>query len=97
MTDISKSNAEKLGLNTMLFQTQEECAELIVAVSKYNRVNGIGQKTELNKDEAYNNLIEELADVSTCTEQLIYLLNCESDINKIKLEKFNKVRTRLEE
>ena len=49
----------------------EECAELIQAVSKMRRVRQAiqdGQKP--NDDEAYENLVEEMADVLICLEQL---------------------------
>ena len=97
MKEISKQNAKKLGKQTMLFQTQEECAELIKAIGKYNRTNGIGQKTETTKEEAFTNLLEELADVSICIEQLIYLLDIETEIEELKDKAFRKVKHRYEQ
>ena len=94
MKYISKENAKKLGLDTLLWQTQEECGELVKAVGKYNRTRGIGQKTETSKKEAYQNLLEELADVSICVEQLIYLLGAENDIEALKDKAFEKVKNR---
>ena len=80
----SEKNAEILGLQTILFQTQEECAELIKAISKYNRVNGIGQRTNLSLEDALSNLYAEIADVLICVEGLEHLLSCHEivDINK---------------
>lgn len=49
MTEKSKQNARKLGKDTLLWQIQEECAELIQAVAKYNRCRGVGQITEVSK------------------------------------------------
>ena len=94
MKEISKQNAKKLGSQTILFQTQEECGELIKAIAKYNRVNGIGQKTETPREDAYSNLLEELADVSICIEQLIYLLDVKTEIEELKDKAFLKVNRR---
>lgn len=69
MTEQSKQNARKLGKDALLWQIQEECAELIQAVAKYNRCQGIGQITEVSKQEAEQNLVKELADVEICLEQ----------------------------
>lgn len=94
MKQISKNNAKALGKQTLLFQTQEECGELIKAIAKYNRTRGIGQKTETTEETAYENLIEELADVEICLEQLIYLLDAKEDVDQKKQIAFEKVATR---
>lgn len=94
MQDISKNNADLLGLDTMLLQTIEECGELIQSISKYNRTRGIGQKTETSQAMAINSLVEELADVSICVEQLGYLLKIENDVEKMKNIKYLKVAKR---
>lgn len=69
MTEKSKQNARKLGKDTLLWQIQEECAELIQAVAKYNRCRGVGQITEVSKKKVTQNLAKELADVEICLEQ----------------------------
>lgn len=97
MKEISKQNAEKLGKQTLLFQTMEECGELIKAISKYNRCNGIGQKTEANKREVYLNMVEEIADVEICIEQLKYLMSVESLVEQAKDVAFEKVARRYNE
>lgn len=94
MKEISIRNAETLGKQTLLFQTQEECGELIKAIAKYNRTRGIGQKTETTEETAYENLIEELADVEICLEQLIYLLNVKESVDQKKQIAFEKVAFR---
>ena len=47
----------------------EECAELIQAISKMRRVRDAGE----DDGEAYYNLVEEMADVLICMEQLKYM------------------------
>lgn len=95
ISEISKSNAEGLGEYTNRLQTIEECGELIKAICKYNRVLGHGQKTETTYKEALTNLIDEIADVSICIEQMIYLNDIESEVRDAKLRAFNKVANRL--
>lgn len=63
--------AKHNGLHTILNQTTEECAELIQAISKFNRV----QRNELPESERAGilvNIVEELADVSIMIEQILY-------------------------
>lgn len=97
MKEISKQNAMKLGKDTLLLQTIEECGELIKAISKYNRARGIGQKTETPQSEAFDNLLLELADVKICVEQLIYLLDAETEVKYLMDVAFEKVAKRYEE
>lgn len=94
MEEQSNKNAEVLGLQTLLFQTMEECGELIKAISKYNRVHGIGQKTEANIEDVYIDLLSEIADVEICIEQLTYLLEEKDLIKKLKQKAYDKVSKR---
>lgn len=91
MTEQSKRNARKLGKDVLLWQTQEECAELIQAIAKYNRCRGIGQITKVSKQEAEQNLVKELADVEICLEQVKFILNLDKDVKQTKQETLNKV------
>lgn len=94
MTVQSKKNAEALGKDTNRLQTIEECGELIKALCKYNRTIGIGQKTETSEFEALTNLIEEVADVSICLEQLVYLMGIEEEVKNARKKAFDKVSDR---
>lgn len=89
-----------MDLQVALFQAQEECAELIQAISKYNRVRGIGQKTEVDLDEAYNNLLKEIADVEICIEFLTSSdnddsFNCREQIEANKKIAYKKIKDRM--
>ena len=75
------------GLEKQLRMVQEECAELILAVSYYLR----------DRKGGHENLIEELADVRLITDQIIHhfgeheikcIIDVKSDIVKNKLEKY---------
>lgn len=61
--------ADYYGLKEQLAQTREECAELIVATSKFDRA-----KTDQDKLVAIEKITEEMADVSIMLQQLKYLL-----------------------
>lgn len=92
MTEQEKNNAISIGVDGMLWQTQEECGELVKAIGKYNRSRGLGQKTETPRQEAFNNLVEEIADVEICIRHIKYLLNIDTD--NIQHNKIDKVQKR---
>ena len=94
ISETSMYNAELLGKQTMLWQTQEECGELVKAIAKYNRANGFGQVTDVKREDAYIDMLKEIADVSICIEQLIYLLDAEDSVKVYRNEAFEKVRKR---
>lgn len=62
---------------------QEECAELIQAISKKHR----GKK---------HNIPEEIADVEIMLEQLKIINDCFCDVESIKQEKVSRLEKRLE-
>lgn len=76
MTDEQKQKCCKIlahyGKAAQLRQLIEECAELIQAAAKYNRVTNDGEKQNLI---AYQHLCEELADVMIMTEQIRQAVN----------------------
>lgn len=82
--DIEKKNAEWIGKDGMHQQLIEECGELIKALCKYNRANGIGQPTPITKEEARDNLVSEIADVAICIEQFCYLVGITADEVEVK-------------
>jgi len=73
------------GLDAQLDILQEECAELIVAVSKYRR----------NGSEAEANLFEELADVVIMVEQITLALNGQFQVDQYKSFKIKRLSERL--
>jgi NTP pyrophosphatase (non-canonical NTP hydrolase) len=83
-------NAEHYGYKRQSQQAIEECSELIQAISKYNRLlNGeyVGKEKKI-----IANLIEELADVEICIEQLKYFLEV-SDTKLDNIKQFKIKRT----
>lgn len=61
---------EKLSQEELLCQLAEECAELGKAALKLRRAYDGTNPTPIKNAEAYNNLLEEIADVILCLEVL---------------------------
>lgn len=69
--------ARHYGYESQSRQCIEEMAELTQAISKYWRASADGQmkqRTEMPKSEAYDNIMEEIADVQIMLSQLVFLL-----------------------
>lgn len=91
MKEQNIKNAEYYGYKRQSQQAIEECAELIQAISKYNRLLN-GEYTGKDK-KIIANLIEELADVEICIEQLKHFLEIsDTKINNIKEYKINRTK-----
>lgn len=62
--------AAKVSIESRLMQVAEECAELIQAASKLIRLKAGDNPTVIEKDEAIDNLVEEIADVNNAIAAL---------------------------
>ena len=87
-----------LSKEEQLAQLAEECAELGKAALKLRRVYDGRNPTPVTRPEAFNNLVEEIADVTLCMEVLgmntaEVLYNCA----KIRLEKAARWKKRIQE
>lgn len=81
--------ADHYGVNSQLDILQEECAELIQAVSKYRRTNDPNAFDRMH-------LEEEIADVEIMIAQIKYLMNLsEKDIRGIKNTKLERQLERM--
>lgn len=69
-----------------LNQTQEECAELIAAINHFRRAK---------KGDAYQSLIDEVADVKIMIEQLMIILDANS-IERSIAEKLIRAKERIQ-
>lgn len=76
--------ADTYGYENQALQLQEEMNELGVAISKFRRMDYD------KSDEAYSNIVEELADCSLVIKQIKYLLCCEKQVAEI--EKYKATR-----
>lgn len=85
--------ADHYGLDEQLNMLQEECAELIQAVSKYKRTR---EYPDFDGYYGFSNLCEEMADVSIMLDQIQYLMNNEKMIANWKANKIRRQLKRIE-
>lgn len=86
------------GVRANIDQLQEECGELIAACNKYKRTLGFGYLTSCSKNKAFENLIEEMADVENCLIAIKDLLGIDqAQIDKIIEAKDDRTEKRIEE
>lgn len=90
--------AKKLGIENRIDQTQEECAELIQALSKYKRTVVKKDKTcSVDELKARNMVAEEIADVEFCLTQIKKLMSIsEMELEGIKSVKVTRTKKRIE-
>ena len=80
--------ADAYGYEAQKNQCIEECAELIQALNKLSRADGLGQPTSKTREECLANIAEELADVQVTIYEMMYLLQISiSDIINKKLDR----------
>lgn len=87
--------AEHYGDRIIEQQLIEEMSELTKAILKKWRVNGEGMETSATKEDVEQNLYEELADVSVCLQELIYLYHCSGIVNEVRIAKANRTIERM--
>lgn len=78
---------DTFGLDNQQKVLQEECGELIVAASHYQR----------GRHGAFDNFVEELADVSIMVKQMLYALKCDEMFEYICEAKIARLKNRIEE
>lgn len=85
--------ADSYGYEAQARQLIEEMAELTVALNKQWR----GSQKYMPCDEAIarQNVIEEIADVEVMLEQIKYLLGCDYEVFKEKMNKTNRTMERM--
>jgi len=84
---------EKFGTRTQMIVATEECSELIKEISKILRLN-------LEKPDyvpSYEYLAEEIADVTIMCEQLVQMFGINSDVEKFKIQKLERIEQLLAE
>jgi NTP pyrophosphatase (non-canonical NTP hydrolase) len=81
--------AKHYGYSEQCQQTNEEMAELTVALSKYRRYG------KLQHDTRLANIVTEIADVTIMLKQLAYLLECDKEVEKEIEYKINRALRRI--
>lgn len=91
-----KQIATIYGYDAQSRQCIEEMAELTQAINKLWRKELkcgyiAGDESRLNRESAaYNNVVEEIADVEIMLEQMKELLNCTDDVKAVREEKLER-------
>jgi NTP pyrophosphatase (non-canonical NTP hydrolase) len=91
---IMKQAIEKYGVNNQMAKVQEECAELIQAISKLKR-SGNSDHPGRTAKAAMNKLYEEVADVQIMLDQ-IKLMYPSNAYDTIRTEKLARLEKRME-
>lgn len=71
----------------------EEMSELTKAICKYKRKSENCSPEE--KEKLRENIIEEIADVKICIEELIYIFDCLDEVTKVEDFKFARGQERV--
>lgn len=74
---------------------KEEAAELIRAISKWERANGVGYKTDTTPREAKKNLIQAVADCQNALDSMVHSLLLDKDAIEEKIEEADERTERL--
>lgn len=84
---MNKNIVEFYGASANCGIAKEEAAELIHAISKWERVNGVGYKTDTTPEEAKENLIQAVADCQNALDSLVYSLRLDKSAIQQEIEK----------
>lgn len=91
-----KKIADYFGLDSQMSMLEEECAELIQAISKLRRV-GTDERKGVAYIEARSHVAEEMADVLNLIYQMEYLLQGHNLTGFWLEQKLNRTLKRIEE
>lgn len=86
LESVYKRAVDVWGIEVQMGMMIEESAELIQAISKFKRSYN---KSEVDKQDAYDHLCEEVADVENMIQQIRYMLDTDV-IDKYKEEKLER-------
>lgn len=92
---MNKDIVEFYGTSANCGIAKEEAAELIHAISKWERVNGVGYKTDTTREDALANLIQAVADCQNALDSMVYALLLDRDAIKKKIEEADERAERL--
>lgn len=96
ITQLAREIADRCGLESQISIAQEECAELIQALSKLRRV-GLEHRAGVDYIEARCHVTEEMADVQNLLIQLAHLLENETLVLAYLQHKLARTKRKIEE
>lgn len=88
-----KDFLDAFGADAQLNFAIEEMSELTKAICKYKRKINACSKEEEKK--LMKDMIEEIADVKICIEELIYMFDCLDEVTKVEDFKFARGKERV--
>ena len=88
-----------IGKPALLEQTAEECVELAHACLKLARKMRGKNLTPKTEQECIDSLVEEMADVSICIEQIVFESNIISNeaLESVEIQKYERMVKRIKE
>ena len=92
---MNKNIVEFYGVLANCNIAKEEAAELIHAISKWERAHGVGYKTDTTPAEAKENLIQAVADCQNALDSLVYELKLDKDAVQQKIKEADERTERL--
>ena len=93
---MNKSIVQRYGVLANCNIVKEEAAELIHAISKWERAKcGVGYKTNTTPEEAKENLIQAVADCQNAMDSLVYELKLDKDAIQQKIKEADERTERL--
>lgn len=96
LNDEIKMIADHYGFDAQSHMLVEEMGELIQAISKvYRTSHDHGCPCIVPNEEAVENMFEEIADVSICLSQIIYLTDCMDKVNEWREKKIKRQMERI--
>ena len=92
---MNKNIVERYGVSANCNIAKEEAAELIHAISKWERACGVGYKTDTATEKAKENLIQAVADCQNALDSLVYALMLDKSAIQQKIEEADERAERL--
>lgn len=92
---MNKNIVQRYGASANCNIAKEEAAELIHAISKWERVNGVGYKTDTTREDALENMIQAVADCQNSLDSLVYRLGLDKSAIKQKIKEADERAERL--
>lgn len=95
---MNKNIVEYYGILANCNIAKEEAAELIHAISKWERAaGGVGYKTDTTREDALETLIQAVADCQNALNSLVYVLMLDKSAIQQKIEEADERTKRLYE
>lgn len=92
---MNKNTVECYGVLANCNIAKEEAAELIHAISKWERAHGLGYKTDTTPEEAKENLIQAVADCQNALDSMVHALSLDKNAIAQKIKEADERTERL--